>query len=105
VRGGGKPPREKDSVSFWWAWAGQSSVCLALASQNMGRMGLIPPLTTPPGGDPGATLLVGALSWAMVSVVVATESAKGGMRRRAWGWVASFLADSLVAAYDFGRFL
>ncbi len=100
----GKLPREEDSVSFWWAWAGRSSVCLALAKQNMGRTGPIPP-PTPPGGDPGAALLVGALSWALVSVVVATESAKGGMRRRAWGWVVSFLAASLVAAYAFGRFV
>jgi len=57
----------------------------------MGRTGPIPP-PTPPGGDPGAALLVGALLWALVSVVVATESGKLGMRRRAWGWVASFLA-------------
>lgn len=48
-------------------------------------------------------MLVGALLWASVSVLVATESAKRGMRRRAWGWVASFLAASLVAAYVFGR--
>jgi hypothetical protein len=52
----------------------------------------------------GAALLVGALLWALVSVVVATESAKLGMRRRTWGWVASFLAASVVAAYSFGRF-
>ncbi len=50
-------------------------------------------------------MLVGALLWALVSVVVATESANQGMRRRAWGWVASFLAASLVAAYSFGRFV
>jgi enoyl-CoA hydratase/carnithine racemase len=56
-------------------------------------------------GDPGAALLVGALLWALVSVVVATESAKLGMRRHAWGWAASFLVASLVAAYSFGRFV
>ena len=50
-------------------------------------------------------MLVGALSWALVSVLVATESANQGMRRRAWGWVASFVAASLVAAYAFGRFV
>ena len=50
-------------------------------------------------------MLVGALLWALVSVVVATESAKLGMRRRTWGWVASFLAASVVAAYSFGRFV
>jgi hypothetical protein len=32
--------------------------------------------------DPWAALFLGALLWALVSVVVATESAKGGMRRR-----------------------
>jgi hypothetical protein len=48
-------------------------------------------------------LLVGALLWALVSAVVATESTNQGMRRRAWGWVASFLSASLVAAYAFGR--
>jgi hypothetical protein len=90
-------------VSLWWVWAGTPLVCLALAAQNMGRTGPIPP-PTPPGGDTGAALLVGALLWALVSVV-ATESAKLGMRRRTWGWVASFLAASVVAAYSFGRFV
>jgi CDP-diglyceride synthetase len=48
----------------------------------------------------------GALFWALVSVVVATESANQGMRRRKWGWVASFLVASVVAAYAFfGRFV
>jgi hypothetical protein len=89
-------------VGFWWVWAGTSLVCLALAAQNMGRTGPIPP-PTPPGGDPGAALLVGALLWALVSVIVATESAKQGMQRRAWAWLGSFLAASLVAAYAFGR--
>ena len=98
----GKLPREKDSVGFCWVWAGTSLVCPALAAQNMGRTGPIPP-PTPPGGDPGAALLVGALLWALVSVLVATESANGGMRRRAWGWAAAFLCASLVAAYSFGR--
>jgi len=97
-----KLPREKNSVGFWWVWAGTSLVCLALAAQNMGRTGPIPP-PTPPGGDPGAALLVGALLWALVSVIVATESAKRGMQRRAWAWLGSFLAASLVAAYAFGR--
>jgi hypothetical protein len=77
--------------------------CLALAAQNMGKTGPIPPPT--PAGDPWAALLVGALLWALLSLVVATESANLGMRRRAWGWAASFLAASLVAAYSFGRFV
>ena len=81
-------------MGFWWVWDVRTSlVCLALAAQNMGRTGPIPPPT--PVGDPGAALLVGAL----VSVVVATESANQGMRRRnKWGWVASFLIASVVAA-------
>ena len=73
------------------------------AAQNMGRTGPIPPPT--PMGDPGAALLVGVLLWALVSVVVATKSANQGMRRRKWGWVASFLVASLVAVYAFGRFV
>jgi len=56
-------------------------------------------------GGPRAALLVGALLWALMSVVVAPESANQGMRRRTWGWVASFPAASLVAAYAFGRFV
>ena len=98
-------------MGFWWVWdVGTSLVCLGLAAQNMGRKGpTIPPPT--PVGDPGAALLVGALLWALVSVVVATESAnqgmrRQGMRRRKWGWVASFLVASVVAAYAFfGRFV
>jgi len=48
---------------------------------------------------------VGALLWASASLLVATESAKGGMKRRTWGWVASFLAASVVAAYAFGKLI
>jgi hypothetical protein len=99
----GKLPREKDSVGFWWVWVGTSLVCLALAAQNMGRTGPIPPPN--PVGNPGAALLVGALLWALVSVVVATASANQGMRRLKWGWVASFLVASVVAALSFGRFV
>ena len=89
-------------MSVWWAWVvGTSSVCLVLATKNMGRTGPIPPPT--PVEDPWAALLVGALLWALVSVLVAIESANAGMRPRAWGWAASFLCASLVAAYSFGR--
>ncbi len=90
-------------MSFWWVWSGASLACLALAAQNVGRTGPIPPQT--PGGDPWAALLVVALLWASVSLVVATESANLGMRRHVWGWAASFLSASLVAAYSFGRFV
>jgi len=99
---GGEPPREEDSVSVWWPWVvGTSLVCLALAAKNMGRTGPIPPPT--PVEDPWVALFVGSLLWALVSVLVATESANAGMRRRAWGWAVSFLCASLVAAYSFGR--
>jgi len=54
-------------------------------------------------GDPWAALVGGALLWALASVVVATESARRGMRRRTWGWVASFLCATVVAAYAFGK--
>jgi len=88
------------ALSFWMVWAGTSLVRLAIAAQNMGRTGPIPPPT--PVEDPWAALFLGALLWALVSVVVASESANRGMRRRAWGWVASFLAASLVTVYAFG---
>ena len=89
-------------MSLWWPWVLERlSVCLALAAQNMGRTGPIPPPT--PVEDPWGALFLGALLWALVSVLVATESANGGMRRRAWGWAASFLSASIVAAYAFGR--
>jgi hypothetical protein len=100
----GKLSRENGSVDFWREWSDTSSICLTLAAQNVGRARPIPP-PTPPRGDPVAALLLGALLWALVSVVVATESANRGMRWRAWGWAGSFLAASVVAAYAFGRIL
>jgi hypothetical protein len=99
---GGETLREDNSVSVWWVWVvGTSPVCLALAAKNMGRTGPIPPPT--PVEDPWVALFLGALLWALVSVLVATESANVGMRRRAWGWAVSFLSASLVAAYSFGK--
>ena len=79
-----------------------SAACLgALMARNLGRAGPIPPPT--PAGHPWAALLLGALLWALASMVVSAESARGGMRRRTWGWLASFLAAALVAAYAFWR--
>ena len=77
-----------------------SAGVVALVVQNMGRTGPIPPAS---GGVSGAALLAGALLWAVISVLVATESANRGMRRRAWGWMASFVVSTLVAAYSFWR--
>jgi hypothetical protein len=74
-----------------------------LMAQDLGRAGPIPPPTL--AGHPWAALLLGALLWALASLVVAAESARGGMRRRTWGWMASFLAAALVAAYCFRRLL
>jgi hypothetical protein len=77
-----------------------SAGVVALVVQNMGRTGPISPAS---GGTSGAAVLGGALLWALVSVLVATESANRGMRRRAWGWMASFVVSTLVAAYSFWR--
>jgi hypothetical protein len=98
----GKLPWEKDAVSLWWSWdLGRSLGSLGLAVKNMGRTGPISPPT--PVEDPWAALFVGSLLWALVSVLVAIESANAGMQRRAWGWAAAFLCASLAAAYSFGR--
>jgi hypothetical protein len=70
-------------------------------AQNLGRAGPIP--EPHPAGHPWAALLLGALMWALASLTVAAESARGGMPRRTWGWMASFLAAALVAAWCFGR--
>ncbi len=48
-------------------------------------------------------LLFIALLWAVVSAVAASASVRYGMRWRAWGWTASFLVSSLVAAYSVWR--
>jgi hypothetical protein len=73
---------------------------VALIAQNMGRTGPISPAS---GGLSWTAVLGGLLLWALISVVVATESANRGMRRRAWGWMASFGMCALVAAYSFWR--
>jgi hypothetical protein len=71
---------------------------VGLAAQNMGRTGPIPPAS---GGISWSSLLGITLLWAVISTIVAVESANRGMRRRAWGWTASFLVSALVAAYSF----
>jgi hypothetical protein len=77
-----------------------STGVVALVVQNMGRTGPIPPAS---GGVSGAARLAGVLLWAVISVLVATESANREMRRRAWGWMTSFVVSTLVAAYSFWR--
>ena len=44
-----------------------------------------------------------ALLWAAVSAIAASASVRYEMRRLAWGWTASFVLSSLVAAYSFWR--
>ena len=50
-----------------------------------------------------AIVLFLALTWALISAIAATVSVRYEMRRGAWGWTASFLVSSLVAAYSFWR--
>jgi hypothetical protein len=49
------------------------------------------------------SLLFIASVWALISVVVVAVSVYYEMRRLAWGWTASFVLSSLVAAYSFWR--
>jgi hypothetical protein len=44
-----------------------------------------------------------ALSWALISAIVATAGVRYELSRLAWGWTASFVLSSLVAAYAFWR--
>jgi hypothetical protein len=44
-----------------------------------------------------------AVFWAVVSAIAASVSVRYEMRRSAWGWTASFVLSSLVAAYSFWR--
>jgi NhaP-type Na+/H+ or K+/H+ antiporter len=50
-----------------------------------------------------ASVLGLASAWALLSAVVAAVSMRYEMRRMAWGWTASFVLSSLVAAYSFWR--
>jgi hypothetical protein len=51
----------------------------------------------------GGYVLFIALSWALISAIAASASVRYEMRRSAWGWTASFVLSSLVAAYSFWR--
>jgi hypothetical protein len=48
-------------------------------------------------------VLLIALSWAVISAIAASASVRYEMGRSAWGWTASFVLSSLVAAYSFWR--
>ena len=48
-------------------------------------------------------VLIIAVFWTVISVIGATVSVRYEMSRRAWGWTASFVLSSLVAAYSFWR--
>ncbi len=48
----------------------------------------------------GSVLFI-ALSWALISAIAVSVSVHFEMRRLAWGWTASFVLSSLVAAYSF----
>lgn len=48
-------------------------------------------------------LLFIAFAWALISALAVAGSVHYEMRRLAWGWTASFVVSSLVAAYSFWR--
>jgi hypothetical protein len=48
-------------------------------------------------------LLGVASAWALLSAIAAAVCVRYEMRRLAWGWTASFVLSSLVAAYSFWR--
>jgi hypothetical protein len=50
-----------------------------------------------------AIVLFLALAWALISAIAVTVSVRYEMQWGAWGWTASFLVSSLVAAYSFWR--
>jgi hypothetical protein len=50
----------------------------------------------------GYVLLIAVL-WGVISAIAASASVRYEMRRPAWGWTASFVLSSLVAAYSFWR--
>jgi hypothetical protein len=50
-----------------------------------------------------ASVLFIALAWALISAIAATVSVRYEIRHLAWGWTASFVLSSLVAAYSFWR--
>jgi hypothetical protein len=50
-----------------------------------------------------SSVLVIALAWALISAVGVAASVRYEIRYLAWGWTASFVLSSLVAAYSFWR--
>jgi Fe2+ transport system protein B len=74
--------------------AGVQAKGLSAASEG----GLVSQQTGPYG-----LLLAIALFWALLSACAATVSVEFELRRSAWGWTASFVMSSVVAAYSFWR--
>jgi hypothetical protein len=54
-------------------------------------------------GTVWASVLGIALVWALISATAAIVSVHYEMRRWTWGWTASFVLSSLVAAYSFWK--
>jgi hypothetical protein len=79
---------------------GEAVGLAGLVAQNIGRTGPIPPA---PGGSPWPSLLGVTLLLAGISMAVAVVSVRHGTRRLSWGWVASFLLFTLIAAYSLWR--
>jgi hypothetical protein len=48
-----------------------------------------------------ATLLAAASFWALISALLLIGAVYEGSARGSWGWGASFVVSSLVAAYAF----
>ena len=67
--------------------------------------GIVLAFPTSAGAETHLELLVMATFWALLSGVVIVVSVYEVSQRAALGWVASFAAFPLAAAYCFGRFL
>ena len=72
---------------------------------------LVPGVPTPPAGivsseaDTYLGLLIFAIFWALFSGAVVAMIERETSRREAMGWVVSFAAGTLVAAFCFGMLL